>query len=124
MKTEFKPNYAIHPGVILKEELEFISLSQLKLSEKTGISKTIINDIIKGKRDINAQYAVLFENVFEHPAKFWLRLQSLYDETMARLQIGEKNKNIFIFDTDKFVEIFGTSYTGAFEGNQLQVFAA
>lgn len=34
MATEYKPNYAIHVGVFLKEALEAYGMTQKELSEK------------------------------------------------------------------------------------------
>lgn len=97
METEFKPNYAIHPGIVLKEDLKLLKISQIKLSKLTGISKTVINEIIKGKRDINAKIAVILEEFigFE-PAGFWIKLQSFYDETKARLELYEEKNSVVI----------------------------
>lgn len=93
MKTKFLPNYCIHPGIFLKEELKLLNIKQTELSEKTGLSKTVINEVIKGKRDINARMAVLFEQILESPAKYWLNLQSIYNEAIARIHLNlEKNK--------------------------------
>lgn len=90
MGTKFTPNYAIHPGVFLSEELISLNLSQKDLADKTGISRTIINEVIKGKRAINAKMAVLFEKALESPAKFWLNLQIIYDEAKAREGLEKK----------------------------------
>lgn len=89
MATEFKPNYAVHPGILLREEIEALNLTQKEVSQKAGISKTIINEIIKGKRGINAEIAVRLESVLESPARFWLNAQSLYDETIARAKLRQ-----------------------------------
>lgn len=100
METNFKPNYAIHPGAFLKEELSDLRLTQKSLSEKTGISRTIINEIISGKRNINADTAVKFESVLYSPARYWLNLQSLYDETQARLKLAEEEGKKFKFSAN------------------------
>lgn len=89
MATEFKPNYAVHPGILLQEEIEALNLTQKEVAEKAGVSKTIINEVIKGKRGINAELAVRLESVLESPARFWLNAQSLYDETMARAKLQQ-----------------------------------
>lgn len=89
MATEFKPNYTVHPGILLREEIEALNLTQKEVSQKAGISKTIVNEIIKGKRGINAEIAVRLESVLESPARFWLNAQSLYDETIARAKLRQ-----------------------------------
>lgn len=89
MATEFKPNYAVHPGVLLKEELDALHLTQKVAAEKAGVSKTVINEVIKGKRGISAELAVKLESAVESPARFWLNAQSIYDEIMARVKLRQ-----------------------------------
>lgn len=89
MATELKPNYAVHPGVLLKEELDALHLTQKAAAEKAGVSKTVINEVIKGKRGISAELAVKLESVVESPARFWLNAQSIYDEIMARVKLRQ-----------------------------------
>lgn len=87
METNFYPNYSIHPGVFLKEEMEVLKISQKALAEKIGISKTIINEVIHGKRKISGELAVKLEQVLYSPASYWLNLQSIYDEAEARKKL-------------------------------------
>ena len=87
MGTNFKPNYAIHPGVFLREEMEALNISQKLLSEQIGVSKTVINEILHKKRKINAELAVKLETVLFSPASYWLNLQALFDETEARIKL-------------------------------------
>lgn len=94
METKFKPNYAIHPGVLLREEIEDLGFTQKYVAIKAGIPKTVINEIIKGKRNINAEIAVKLESVLESSAKFWLKSQALYDEVMARIKLNKPQINI------------------------------
>lgn len=88
MATEFKPNYAIHPGVFLREEMEAMEMTQKELAEKVGCSPSVINEIIREKRKINAEMAVRLERALYSPASYWLRLQALYDEVIARQKIS------------------------------------
>lgn len=79
MATEFNPNYRLHPGAFLKDDLETLGMSKKTLAEKSGISKTIINEVIKGKRDITPAMAMKFEEIIGEPASFWLKAQADYD---------------------------------------------
>lgn len=96
MEINFKPNYAIHPGVFLKEEMEMMGITQKTLAETTGVSKTIINEVINGKRKIGAELAVKLEKALYSPAKYWLNLQAIYDETVARLKLGEGEQRMTV----------------------------
>lgn len=84
MAIEYRPNYAVHVGKYLKDALAAHNMKQSELSEKTGISKTIINEIINGKRGINVNIAVLLEPVFGFPANFWLGIQNEYEVVKNR----------------------------------------
>ena len=72
-------NYAIHVGVILKEHLEVLGLTQKELCERINVSTTIINELIKGKRNMNANLATKLVDVFGLPAKYWMGIQADYD---------------------------------------------
>lgn len=89
MATNFKPNYAIHPGEFLREEMESMKISQKSLAERSGVSKTIINEVLKGKRKINGDLAVKLERVLYSPAHYWLNLQAIYDEATARIRLQQ-----------------------------------
>lgn len=112
MGTNFKPNYVVHPGVFLREEMVALKISQKELSKRISVNKTIINEVINGKRRINGELAVKLETVLYSPAKYWLNLQAIYDEAEARLKLcGNINQNQNItckFDTTKI--LFGQSY--------------
>ena len=72
-------NYAIHVGVMLKEHLEAVGLTQKELCARIEVSTTIINEIIKGKRNMNANLANKLVDVFGLPAKYWMGIQADYD---------------------------------------------
>ena len=76
-----------HPGEVLKCELDERGMSQKELADVIGKATPVINDIIKGKRDINVEIAVLLEAVFENiKAETWLNLQNQYDLQKIRNQ--------------------------------------
>ena len=84
------PFKAIHPGEIIKDELEAIDMTQKELAILLGVKSSYINEIIKGKRNITAEIAVLLENVFKIPAMHWMSYQSQYDIDLQRI----KERNI------------------------------
>ena len=95
-------NFAVHPGVILKKYLKNIKMTQVELSKQTGINKTVINELIKGKRNITTSIAMKFEKIFEMPPKFWCGLQSEYDEAMLRLK---SNNSILQFSMNSDAKV-------------------
>lgn len=71
---------AIHPGQILNQALKELGISQKELSDAIGKSTPVVNDIIKGKRDISPEIAYLLEAVVDGiSAEEWLALQGHYD---------------------------------------------
>jgi addiction module HigA family antidote len=80
MTREQKAILASTPGRILKLEfLDGFKLSQSELSKRTGIPRSTINEIVKGKRPINAETAFALGVFFNMEPQFWVNLQSRYD---------------------------------------------
>lgn len=79
--TSFEPT---HPGELIKDELAAINLTQSKLAENIGVKPSFINEIIKGKRAVNTEMALLIEAALNIPADLLLNLQSEYNMQMAK----------------------------------------
>lgn len=80
MKTsDITPAKAIHPGEILLDELEAREISQKDFAIKLGIQPTQLNEIIKGKRGITAEHAVLISKGLNMEPMIWQNLQKLYE---------------------------------------------
>ncbi len=71
-------------GAFVKQVLEERSMKQSDLAELTGIQRPIINDLIKGKRSMTAETAVLFEVALGISADYLMGIQTEYDLKMAR----------------------------------------
>lgn len=82
--NEFKPNYAVAPGDILDEELDYRGMSQAELAQRTGLAKKTINEIIKAKAPITPDSALKLERVLRQPADYWLNLEKMYQAFLAR----------------------------------------
>ena len=88
MTAEQKAILASTPGRILEEEfLKEYGLSQAELSRRTGIPRSTINEIIKGRRPIHAEVAYALGLFFRMDPQFWINLQSRYD--MRRVEFGK-----------------------------------
>ena len=61
--TQFRPDYAVHPGEILEETLQARGMSQVEFSRRTGLSAKAVSQIVNGHQLISADTAVLFEKV-------------------------------------------------------------
>ena len=74
--TPFEPT---HPGELIKDELEAMNLTQAKLAESIGVKPSFLNEIIKGKRAVNTEMALLLEAALNVPADLLLNLQRDYN---------------------------------------------
>lgn len=98
------PFEATHPGVLIKDELDARQdLKQKDLAKELGVKASFLNEIIKGKRPVTADIAILLEKILEIPADYWMKFQSQYEIDKARIK--EKNiaklKNIEIWKVIK-----------------------
>ena len=78
------PSEPIHPGELLIDELEARGIKQSQLAKEIGMSPSLLNEIVKGKRAVTTEYAMLFEAALGIDADFWLRTQADYNKQMAR----------------------------------------
>ena len=49
----------IHPGEIIKDEIMARGLTQKELAQQMGVSYTVFNEILNGKRPVTTEYALL-----------------------------------------------------------------
>ena len=75
---------AIHPGEMLKDELQARGLSQRKFAGIIGMPYTAFNEIINGKRPITTDTALKIEAATGIAADLWLGLQAHYNMQTAR----------------------------------------
>ena len=80
------PFKATHPGEVLKDELKARNVQQNNFAIQIGISKTILNDIIHGKKPITTELAVLLEKVLDIDASYWLTFQTNYELDLIRIK--------------------------------------
>ena len=81
---EIQPSTPIHPGEILKDELEARGLSQRKFASVIGVSYSVLNEVINGKRSVTTEYALKIEAATGIPAYIWVNMQSAYNMQTAR----------------------------------------
>ena len=73
-----------HPGELIMDELEARNMTQAKLAEDIGVSPSLLNEIIKGKRAVNTEMALMLEAAIDLPADMLLNMQSAYNMQMAK----------------------------------------
>ena len=89
MKNKMRP---VHPGEILKDELEALDMNPSSLSKLLMVPPNRIIDILKGKRSITPDTALRLSRFFGTTAEFWLNLQAAFDlKTMEK----KSAKNVY-----------------------------
>lgn len=87
--TKFSFNQAVpfeatHVGEVIKDELAARNMKQSELAKLTGIQKSILNDVIKGKRSLTPEMALLLENALGISATFLMNIQIQYELDCAK----------------------------------------
>ena len=55
--SNLKPNDVTHPGEIIMDEIEYMQIRQKDFAERIGVSASLVNQILKGKRPVNTEFA-------------------------------------------------------------------
>jgi addiction module HigA family antidote len=69
----------IHPGEILKEEIEYRGISQSKLAMQMGMPYKMMNNILNERRPLSPMTAMLFEAALGIPADMLIGMQTDYN---------------------------------------------
>ena len=86
---------AIHPGEILKGELEELDLSANAFAKLLDVPANRITAILNEQRGVTADTALRLAQFFGSTPDFWMGLQSGYDVKKARESVGsEIEKNV------------------------------
>ena len=85
---------AIHPGEILADELEELTITPTELARQLSVPANRITQIIQGKRAITGDTALRLGHWFGTSAQFWLNLQSAYDIKVAQSVAGDEIKQL------------------------------
>jgi len=79
---------AVHPGEILKEELEALGITPTEFARQIDVPANRISQIITGKRSVTGDSALRFGHWFGIEPEFWLNLQSAYELKVAAQKAG------------------------------------
>ena len=61
----------IHPGEMIKDEIIARGMTQKDLAQQMGVSYTVFNEILNGKRPVTTEYALLLEAALGTNASIW-----------------------------------------------------
>jgi addiction module HigA family antidote len=79
-----------HPGKILREEfMEPVGLSAYALAKALDVPLPRVNDIVRERRAISPEMAVLLSAYFGTSDGYWINLQAHYDLERAKDRVGK-----------------------------------
>jgi len=73
------PFMAVHPGMMIKPELEERGISQKQFASMLGVQASHLSEVLNNKRALSTELAVKIEKAIGIPAKTLLSAQAHYD---------------------------------------------
>ncbi len=84
--NDLTPGKASHPGEVIREEIKARGIQQQELAKQMGIAKTVISEIINGKRNLTPTLSLNLEKVLGINAEFWMNFQMQYEIDLIRIK--------------------------------------
>jgi antitoxin HigA-1 len=80
----------VHPGEILREELDGLNLSASAFARDLGVPANRITEILNKRRRVTSDTALRLSRYFGTSAEFWMNLQQAYDLKITRESKGSE----------------------------------
>lgn len=80
----------VHPGEILRDELDALGLSATALAKELDLPVSRIAAILHGRRGVTANTALRLARYFGTAPQVWLNLQKTYELRRAEIESGRE----------------------------------
>ena len=80
----------VHPGEILREELEELEMSANAFAEALNVPANRISAILNGQRGVTADTALRLSRYLGTTPQVWLNLQKTFELRVAELESGKE----------------------------------
>ena len=80
----------VHPGEVLREELDELGLSANALSKALGVPVNRVTMILNGQRGVSADTALRLARYFGTTPQLWLNLQKTWELRQAEIGSGRQ----------------------------------
>ena len=80
----------VHPGEILREELEALGLSANALAKALGVPVNRITMILNHQRGVSADTALRLARYFGTTPQLWMNLQKTWELRRAEIETGQE----------------------------------
>ncbi len=88
------PFMAVHPGMMIKPELEERGIKQKEFAQMLGMQASHLSEVLRGKRALSAELALKMEKAIGIPAKTLLNAQTQYELESAGADAGTKDNEL------------------------------
>ncbi len=84
-----------HPGKILREEfMAPVGITAYALAKALHVPLPRVNDIVRKKRTVSPEMAVLLSTYFGTSDSYWINLQAHYDLVIAKDRVAKQAARI------------------------------
>ena len=80
----------VHPGEVLRDELDELGLSANALSKALGVPVNRVTMILNGQRGVSADTALRLARYFGTTPQLWLNLQMTWELRRAEIDTGRE----------------------------------
>jgi len=80
----------VHPGEILREELDTLGMSANALAKALGVTVNRITMILNGQRGVSADTALRLARYFGTTPQLWLNLQKTWELRRTEVETGRE----------------------------------
>ena len=80
----------VHPGEVLREELEECGLSANALARALGVPANRVTAILNGQRGLSADTALRLARYFGTTPQLWMNLQKTWELRQAEIESGRE----------------------------------
>lgn len=88
------PSSATHPGLLLRDELEYRAIDQKELAGWMNMEHIDLTVVLDGDKHITAEFAMKLEQMLGVDAYYWMRMQAKYDIDVLRMREWESKPSL------------------------------
>ena len=80
----------VHPGEVLREELEELGLSANGLAKALGVPANRVTAVLNGERGVSADTALRLARYFGTTPQLWMNLQKTWELRRVEIESGRE----------------------------------
>ena len=85
-KYIFEPDYAVPPGVTIKDTIDAMNMSKKEFAIRLDITPQSLDKILKGVQPISYETANKLEQITGTPARFWNKREVNFRKKLLKLK--------------------------------------